>query len=205
MIFFPPVCLHRLSCAPICFFSFIGCSLCNRKFQENFLLHKKHPSVKGRVHCIRYTTSYEALRDFSGKAVLCNGRRPSASTGIFRSGCSLEGIFEIRLLLPASTCPGSLGISTASYCLRHRLCPEIIGLLPAFCQAVFLSILLLSTPCLSSFTPFTRAKPKEHTIQYLVFLMQINYLRQFHLTSYNKINMSVLCTVKGGTTYEQPI
>ena len=143
---------------------------------------KKHPSVKGRVHCIRYTTSYEALRDFSGKPVLCNGRRPSASTGIIRSGCSLEGIFEIRLLLPASTCPGSLEISYASYCLRHRLCLEIIGLLQAFCQAV-------------SF----------FTIQHLTLLMQINYLRQLKLTSYNKINMSVLCTVKGGTTYEQPL
>ncbi len=107
-------------------------------------------------HLIRSSPRYS----LSGKPVLCNGRRPSAPTGMTRSGCSLEGIFEIRLLLPVSTNSGSLGISSVSYCLRHRLysvsirqmsirprvqargpssrlahCSrKIIGLFPAFCQ-----------------------------------------------------------------------
>ncbi len=68
-------------------------------------------------HLIRSSPRYS----LSGKPVLCNGRRPSAPTGMTRSGCSLEGIFEIRLLLPVSTNSDSLGISSVSYCLRHRL------------------------------------------------------------------------------------
>ena len=55
-------------------------------------------------------------------------RQPLLTGSLLFSDCDLEVIFLPGLLVPASTCSGSLGLSLRNYCLRQRLFIYLISI-----------------------------------------------------------------------------